>query len=75
MHLNFTGELDESEESDISTEDDCSVDGKHILNEYRNNKFTFLPDKKTKNVIVEKSVVPDPKEKFKKGMWKFHYLL
>ena len=75
MHINFTGEPDESKESEISTEDDCSVDGENILSEYRKNKFTFLPEKKTKNIIVEKSVIPDPKEKLKKGMWKFRYLL
>ena len=75
MHLNFTGEPDESEESEISSEDDCSLDGENILSEYRKNKFTCLPDKKIKNIIVEKSVVPDPKLKLKKGMWKFSYLL
>ena len=61
MHINFTSELDESEESKISTEDDCSVDGENILSAFRKNKFTFLPEKKTKNIIVEKSVIPDPK--------------
>lgn len=68
MHLNYIGQPNESEESEITSEDDCSEDGEHILNEYRKNKFTFLPDKKTKNLIVEKSVVPDPKNKLKKGM-------
>ena len=75
MHINFTGEPDESEESEISTNDDCSVDGENILSQYRKNKFTFLPEKKTKNMIVEKSVIPHPKEKLKKGMWKLNYLL
>ena len=63
MPLNFTGEPDESEESEITTEDNCYVDGENILSEYRKNKFIFLPDKKTKNLIFEKSVVHDPKEK------------
>jgi hypothetical protein len=51
------------------------VDGEFFLNEYRKNKFTFLPDKKTQNLFVEKSAVPDPKERLKKGMWKLNYLL
>ena len=75
MHLNFTGEPDESEESQIFTKDDCFVDGENILSEYRKNKFTFSPEKKTKNIIFEKSVVLDPKQKLMTGMWKFSYLL
>lgn len=66
--LNYTGQPYESEESEISSEDDCSEDGENILNEYRKNKFTFLPEKKTKNLIVEKSIVPDHKKIIKKGM-------
>jgi hypothetical protein len=38
-----------------------------MLNEYRKNKFTFLPDNKTKDLIVKKSVVSDPIERSKKG--------
>ena len=34
-----------------------------------------MPEKKTKNIIVEKSVIPNPKEKLKKGMLKFRYLV
>ena len=72
MHLNYTGQPNESEESEISSEDDCSKDGENILDEYRKNKFTLLPDKKTTNLIVEKSVVSDPKNKLKKGMSFIH---
>ncbi len=75
LHLYYTIQPNESEESEISSEDDCSVDGENILNEYRKNKFTFLPDKKTKNIIVEKSVVHDRKENLKKGISKLNYFL
>ena len=74
LHLYYTIQPNESEESEISSEDDCSVDGENILNEYRKNKFTFLPDKKTQKINCRKSVVPYPKEQLKKGMWKFIYV-
>ena len=48
MHINFKGEPGESEESEISTKDDCSIDGDNILSEYRKNKFTFFPRRRKK---------------------------
>ena len=47
MHLNFTGEPDdESEESEISSKDDCSVDGENILSEYRRITLHFCPTRR-----------------------------
>jgi hypothetical protein len=68
LHFNCIVQPFESEESEIYSEDYCSEDGENIFKWiYRKNKFTFLPDKNTTDLIVENPVVPDPKEKFKKG--------
>ena len=63
MHLYSTGLPNEFEESEISSENDCFVDGENILNEYRRNKFTFFARQEDKKYNCGEVCCPWSKRK------------
>ena len=54
MHLNYTRQPYESGESEISSEDDCSVDGENILKNIERISLNFCPTRR-KKILLSRS--------------------